>query len=387
VSNADLVAEEASIVHLVVECPVRLTPRVMQVRGMFDLAPAKTSRVEWDVDLPLGAKEWHIGLIVGPSGSGKSTVARHLFAEPLAAAERLPPWPGDAAIVDGFPEGMPIKQVVALLSSVGFSSPPAWLRPYHVLSAGEQFRAGLARLLAYAPEVAVIDEYTSMVDRTVARIGSAALAKTVRRLGRRFVAVTCHEDVEAWLQPDWTYRPATNTFLWRCLQRRPPIRLRVYRCRLEAWQLFRQHHYLSSEVSPSAVAFLAEWQARPVAFSAWINSLTKHGGKREHRTVTLPDYQGVGIGHALSNFCAGLWKALGQRVASTTSHPAFIAARLRSADWRLIRSPALAKRPGRRHQGVRHACTRLTAGFEYVGPGIERRLAEQMVESKVKSQK
>jgi ABC-type lipoprotein export system ATPase subunit len=377
-------------VHICVECPVRPTARVLQVQGMFDLAPAQASRVEWDVDLPLNEKDWHIGLIVGPSGSGKSTVARHLFAEPLAAAERLRPWPEDAAIVDGFPDGMPIKLVVELLSSVGFSSPPAWLRPYHVLSSGEQFRAGLARLLAYAPEVAVIDEYTSMVDRTVARVGSAALAKTVRRQGRRFVAVTCHEDVEAWLQPDWTYRPATNTFLWRCLQRRPPIRLCVYRCGLEAWQLFRAHHYLSSEVSPSAVAFLAQWQGRPVAFSAWINALTKHGGKREHRTVTLPDYQGVGIGHALSNFCAGLWKALGQRVVSTTSHPAFIAARLRSMDCRLTRSPALAKRPGRRHQSMKHARTRLTAGFEYIGPGLERRLAEQVLgskKSKVKSQK
>src|ERR1700694_4037118 len=112
--------QEVSIVHIVVECPVRLTARVLQVQGMFDLAPAKASRVEWDVDLPLHERDWHIGLIVGPSGSGKSTVARHLFSEPLAAAERLPPWPADAAIVDGFPDGMPIKLVVALLSSVGF---------------------------------------------------------------------------------------------------------------------------------------------------------------------------------------------------------------------------------------------------------------------------
>src|SRR5207247_1429153 len=108
---------------------------------------------------------------------------------------------------------------------VGFSSPPAWLRPFHVLSTGEQFRASLARLLAYAPELVVMDEYTSVVDRTVAQIGSADLAKTVRSRGQRFVAVTCHEDVEAWLQPDWVYRAATTTFAWRCLQRRPAISL------------------------------------------------------------------------------------------------------------------------------------------------------------------
>jgi hypothetical protein len=210
---------------------------------------------------------------------------------------------------------MSIKEVVELLSSVGFSSPPAWLRPYRVLSTGEQFRVTLARLLAFGTEVrdqksegrsqkeedltsdfrrltsglVVMDEYTSVVDRTVAQIGSAALARTVRRLGRKFIAVTCHEDVEDWLQPDWVYRPAINTFAWRFLQRRPAIRLTITRCRLEAWELFRRHHYLSTRLSPFAQAFLATWEGRPVAFSAWIHALLKFGGRREHRTVTLPD--------------------------------------------------------------------------------------------------
>ena len=43
---------------------------------------------------------------------------------------------------------MPIKDIVALLSAVGFASPPAWLRPFHVLSTGQQFRVTLALLLA-----------------------------------------------------------------------------------------------------------------------------------------------------------------------------------------------------------------------------------------------
>ena len=365
--------------RIVVRTPVIRSPRVAQVEGMFDLPRAAEAELTWDVDLPLAEREWHIGLIAGPSGSGKSTVARRLFADALAAAEQFPPWPANASVLDAFPEDMPVKTVVGLLSSVGFSSPPAWLRPFRVLSTGEQFRAALARLLAYAPDVAVMDEYTSVVDRTVARVGSAALAKTVRSLGRQFVAVTCHEDVEEWLQPDWTYRPATNTFAWRCLQRRPPITLAVYRCRLEAWRLFRAHHYLSGAIHPSAQAFLAAWEGRPVAFSAWVSALVKYGGKREHRTVTLPDYQGVGIGHALSGFCAALWKGLGYRALSTTTHPAFVAARLKSPQWRLRRAPALARPPGKGRRSLRHASTRLTAGFEYVGPPLDRALAERVL--------
>jgi ABC-type glutathione transport system ATPase component len=195
--------------HISVECPVEETPRVLQVRGIFDLPRAATSAVSWDVNLPLHEKPWHIGLLVGPSGCGKSTIARRLWPDAFA---QTPTWPPARSLLDGFPKEVPIKELIELLSSVGFSSPPAWLRPFHVLSTGQQFRVTLAWLLAATPlgQLIVHDEYTSVVDRTVAQVGSAALARTVRKHGQQFVAVTCHEDVEEWLQPDWVYRPADN---------------------------------------------------------------------------------------------------------------------------------------------------------------------------------
>lgn len=144
--------------------------------------------------------------------------------------------------------------------------------------------------------------------------------------------------------------------------------------------MFHAHHYLNGSLSPAAVCFLATWQDRPVAFSAWINALTRHGGRREHRTVTLPDYQGVGIGMALSDFCASLWTALGLRASSTTTHPAFIAARQRSPHWRLTRRPALAEvRCEKQQPKVRHASTRLTAGFVYQGPALNAELARRLL--------
>jgi ABC-type lipoprotein export system ATPase subunit/GNAT superfamily N-acetyltransferase len=371
--------------HIIVESPVADSPRVEQVRGMFDLEPAQVSRLEWQVRLPIEERPWHIGLIVGPSGCGKSTIARWMFPETAALDEHGRPrqfreWVTRGAVIDAFPETMPIKDVVALLSAVGFASPPAWLRPFDVLSTGQQFRVTLALLLATTPrgQRIIFDEYTSVVDRTVAQIGSAAIAKTIRQRNQQFVAVTCHEDVETWLQPDWVYRPAENVFAWRRLRRRPRVALDVVRCQASAWPLFAPHHYLSHALSRAAVCFLATWKERPVALSAWLPYFgAGPKSRREHRTVTLPDYQGIGIGNALSDFVAALWAGLGCRAVSTTTHPAMIRARLQSSNWKMHRAPAFAAGHERK---FRHATTRLTASFTFVGAPLPRPLATALLE-------
>lgn len=376
--------------HLRVSTPIDETPRVLQVRGLFDLAAEKSSAVEWDIDVPLAGQSWHIGLITGPSGCGKSTLARALFPPPALWLDELPPWPGRQSVLDGFPEGLSVKEVTELLGAVGFSSPPAWLRPYHVLSTGQRFRCGLARLLACATHgpltpgrspLAVCDEFTSVVDRTVAQVGSAAVAKAVRSRKLQFVAVSCHDDVEEWLQPDWVLRPAEGAFTWRSLRRRPDIHLEVARCGSQAWKLFAPHHYLSGALGGGATCFLATWDGRPVAFSAWLPFVGAGPlARREHRTVVLPDFQGVGIGSALSGLIASLWKGMGYVARSTTTHPAFKKARLRSPDWRLARSPSLATgREKGRFRGLRHADSRLTTGWEYVGEAMPYRLARRLL--------
>jgi ABC-type lipoprotein export system ATPase subunit len=364
-----------------VESAIHESPRVQQVRGLFDLSQEKTSRVEWSVDVPLHARTWGIGLITGPSGCGKSTIARHLFTSSESTwPEDLPPWQQGQSILDSFPDTLSIKDITALLSSVGFSSPPAWLRPFHVLSTGQQFRVSIARLLAVGmrkPTTLVCDEYTSVVDRTVAQVGSAAISRTVRNNNLQFVAVTCHEDVEAWLQPDWIYRPAENLFTWRCLQRRPQVTLQLVRCQASAWELFRPHHYLSHTLVKSAWCFLATWQDRPVCFSAWLPFMgAGPKSRREHRTVTLPDYQGIGIGNLVSDTLASMWTGLGYVARSTTTHPAMINSRVRSKNWQMTRSPALMDT---HDDAFKHATTRMTAGFRYVGPAMKERVARLLL--------
>lgn len=348
--------------------PVERTIRVRQLEGLFDLPPSRQVARRWDVRLDL-PDDWHIGLIVGPSGSGKSTLAGELFPGRVIQSW---PWPDRRAIVDGFPKTMGIKTVTGLLSSVGFSSPPSWLKPYRVLSTGEQFRAHVARTLAEMPELAVIDEFTSVVDRQVARVGCAAVAKAVRRAGSHLVAVTCHYDVLDWLDPDWVYEPHKAKFQRRRLRGRPAIRLEIVRVPSTLWQLFHAHHYLSEYLSRTACCFATLLDGTPAAFVAVIHM--PHPRKpcyREHRCVCLPDYQGVGIGSALSEFVASLFCATGKKYFSRTSNPAFVAHRIRSPLWRLAHKADWGKKQGKgtSEPGFRKtiSLTRLTWSFEYVG--------------------
>jgi GNAT superfamily N-acetyltransferase len=381
---------------ITVETPVVRTARVMQMEGIFDVPPSKRTQLEWDVRFmeELQGRDWSIGLVVGPSGSGKTTVAKSLWPEELAHVSSLG-WDPAKSVLDSFPAGMPVREVVELLNSVGFSSPPAWVRPFRVLSTGEQFRVTVARLLGEAlarsggearPLVAM-DEFTSVVDRTVARVGSAAIARTIRGLanGPQFVAITCHYDVEEWLQPDWVYTPVTNEFHWRSVQPRPAIELEIQRVHHSAWELFKHHHYLDNDLNHAAICFVAFWDGRPVAFNAWLPQPHGqiHNLRRGHRTVTLPDYQGVGIGNALSAHIASMWKALGFRAMSTTSHPAMVRSRARSTLWRMHRPAGRTAGGGmmaRDHKfGATIAIDRLSSGFEYVGPAMDREKAKRLL--------
>lgn len=362
------------------------TPRVMQVEGLFDLTPEKQDRFVIRSALPLSEQPWNVGLIVGPSGSGKTTIARALFphGDPDIQWAEMMPWSPDHSIVDSFPADMSISDLGELLSSVGFSSPRSWLHPYFALSTGEQFRVDMARAIAQAKELTVVDEFTSVVDRTVARTASHAIARAARSRGQRFVAVTCHEDVVDWLQPDWVYRPATDDFAWRSVQRHPPIALHIRRCDPSFWPLFRRYHYLSPTLLAGADCFVGFWDERPVAFTAYTPVYGHPLHKLESRVVCLPDYQGVGIGTRMADYTAGILTALGFTVHSVASHPARVAYNAASPYWLLRHQPTLQRQQDPRNiasmgrLGTR-ASGRITTSFEYVGPRLTRIRAQEVM--------
>ena len=334
-----------------VSTPVVKSFRVSQVAGLFDVPVQARAAETFEVELPALTEPWQIGLIVGPSGSGKSTVARSAYGDNVYRPGIG--WPEKRSVLDGFADEVPAKDLTALLSAVGFSSPPSWIKPYSVLSNGEKFRCDLARSLMQGAEVVVFDEFTSVVDRTVAKVGSIAVSKLVRsKKGLRFVAVTCHYDVASWLSPDWILDMASCTLARRKL-RRPELRVEVFRAGRAAWELFKKHHYLSHSIPGGAqiyVAYLSGLETAAVPcgivivgqhFGNQRKGATEQGTKRISRIVVLPDYQGIGIGSRLLDAVAGILREENWRVAITTSHPGMIAHLGRSQAWKVTACDAV----------------------------------------------
>ncbi len=360
-----------------VQTPIRDSFRVRQVSGMFDLPEKNTWGETFSAELPALDEPWTIGCIVGPSGSGKSTLARAAYQAHYYEAAA---WPRDRAVIDCLGDA-PIQQLTHTLTAVGLGSPPAWLKPFAVLSNGEKFRCELARALLTAAgdrqphQLLVFDEFTSLVDRNVAKIASAALSKSIRsgRLNCRFVAVTCHADIVEWLEPDWVLDLGqvsdTGPQLSRVRLRRPQLQLRVARVPQKLWQLFARHHYLSGSLNPAATCFAAWLDDRPIAFCALVAVLGKKGHKRISRIVTLPDYQGLGIGLRLTERVADFARAQGSRVSITASHPAVIAACRKSTRWQLRSYKPLGNLGRQRFEQrtIPTSAGRGVATFEYLG--------------------
>jgi hypothetical protein len=231
-----------------------------------------------------------------------------------------------------------------------------------------EVRSG-SRLSTLSSRLVVFDEFTSVVDRNVAKVASAAIAKGIRRgsIPCRFVAVTCHYDVAAWLAPDWIVEMATCDLQRRRL-RRPPIELKIHRCELAAWQLFKRHHYLSGELPRGARCYLTTWDGVPVNFCATVPLVARKDRRRFTRIVTLPDFQGIGIGMRAAGAVAELHRAEGLRINVTSSHPALIRHCESSPKWKLIdvRKSSVPRRSAR-YATYRYAAGRTVASFEYIG--------------------
>ncbi|VFR34572.1 FIG00605242: hypothetical protein [plant metagenome] len=325
-------------------CQDAETYRAARVKSLFNVDTG--AEFDLDVDLPIEDDQWSVGVIVGPSGSGKTSIGRAIG--PLYT----PAWPKNRAIVDAIAPDGSFDAVTAALSAVGLGSVPTWLRPYHALSNGEQFRATLARLVSDAPPLAVVDEFSSVVDRQIAQVGAGAFAKAWRRTGGQVVLLSCHYDVLDWLQPDWVYDTATATFDRGSVRCRPRLELEIEQTDWRHWPHFEPHHYLKLPRMIAATNYVGWIGGQPVAH---LGVATRPGliEARACRLVVMPEWQGAGVGMRFLNAVCAEWLAgrnrygLALRTLFHTSHPGLASALRRDPAWTQVSAEMCGQHRGR----------------------------------------
>ena len=159
--------------NIIKENNINKTFRVAKIMSDFDVKLEHSNEhFEGNIELP---EKWNIGVICGGSGTGKSTIAKELFNNYLITQFEY----NDDSVLDNMPKEKTTEEIEKMFYAVGFGSVPSWLKPYKILSNGEKMRVDLARALL-EKDFIVFDEFTSVVDRQVAKTACIAINKAIK---------------------------------------------------------------------------------------------------------------------------------------------------------------------------------------------------------------
>lgn len=243
---------------------IAASPRSLAVAQLFGIDSSPGPRTgQPAADWPVGPGR--ILAFSGPSGSGKTTALRRLAdRHPAACDIGKISFPEGKAVVDAVAPQAALAEALGLLSQCALGEAGLWLRPYASLSAGEQFRARLARGLGVglgagagggggAGGLLLIDEFGSGLHRRAARALAFNLRRVATRRGLAVAVATPHEDVLGDLQPDVLVRldGGGAARLQMRAPRAPRFSL-LRRARIEPgtrrdWAEFARMHYRGTE--------------------------------------------------------------------------------------------------------------------------------------------
>jgi ABC-type Mn2+/Zn2+ transport system ATPase subunit len=286
---------------------------------------------------------YNVGLIVGNSGSGKTTLTRQIYGDDCFTSSLDATKP----IIDQFPDAMTYDDRANILNAIGLSQVVCWIRPVATLSNGQKFRAEAALKIAHARdgETICIDEWTSVVDRTVAKVMSHALQKSARKFNKRFVLCSCHDDVIEWLQPDWVIDCNKQTYDdRRSLRRERTERLdfEIREVHRSTWRMFARYHYLSDRLPGGTLyTFGLFHDDQQIGFQCFANYVPVKKGStpiyHSNRTVIHPDYVGLGLGIKIIDETSKLMKKLHKfRIMAKFSSLPVYKSMIKNSSWKLL---------------------------------------------------
>jgi energy-coupling factor transporter ATP-binding protein EcfA2 len=256
---------------------------------------------------------WNVGLIYGASGSGKTTLAKEMFGKNVFSFEI----DQEKSILDQMPVALEYKECASMLNGIGLSSVPCWIRPIKTLSNGQKARAEAVLLMCSSNDIIVIDEWTSVVDRVVAKAMSNCIQKFAKKQNKKIILLSCHYDILEWLTPDWLIDCNKQKFLLPeskdfFFTKRESLQFDIKEIDSSSWRYFSKYHYLSKRLPGGKNYFYGLfYKNEQIGFQCFSNYTPHRVGTikimHSNRTVIHPDYVGLGLGIQLINKCSKLF--------------------------------------------------------------------------------
>lgn len=328
--------------------------------------------------------KWNIGLVYGNSGSGKTTMIKHLFGDKIFEVKL----DEDKPIINQLPEDMSYEDCAKMLNGIGLNSVPCWIRPVKTLSNGQRARAEAVYLMTQSDEIIFIDEWTSVVDRTVAKAMSLCLYKYAKRNNKRLVLCSCHVDILEWLNPDWMIDcnkqkfilPESEDFFFN---KREQLQFEIKEIDRASWKYFSKYHYLNERLPGGKLYLYGLFHnGNQIGFNCFANytpyTESEKLKKRKiiyhsNRTVIHPDYNGLGLGIKLINETSELLlKKIDCRIMAKFSSAPVYKAMIKQDVWKYLGfkrrfgkyrmggGDKMGRKTGQREKGIK------TYNFEYI---------------------
>ena len=179
--------------------PARPSLAAAQVADLFGYTSEGSETViAENLQLDIGHKD--LVLFAGPSGSGKSSILREVGRQ-LQAIDAdqliLPQVP----IVEALSGS--VEERIKTLTGCGLGEARLMFRTPAELSEGQRYRFRIAYALNQPGEAPImLDEFTAVLDRTLAKVVAFNLRKLVDRSGLGVLCATTHQDIVDDLNPD-----------------------------------------------------------------------------------------------------------------------------------------------------------------------------------------
>lgn len=335
-------------IEVKLESPVSNNFRCKMACDSLDIDIKKKSIHHLKIENVIIPETWNIGLVYGASGSGKTTLAKTIFGDSVFTSSISE----DEPIINQFPKEYTYEQCAAILSGIGLNSVPCWVRPVKTLSNGQRARAEAALMMVKNDGIILIDEWTSVVDRTVAKAMSHCLQKFARKNNKQIILLSCHYDVLEWLIPDWLIDCNEQKFNLKqnenfFFTKREQLQFDIKEIGRESWRYFSKYHYLSERLPGGSIhlygLFIGDKQ---IGFQCFANYTPDAKGKKRiyhsNRTVIHPDYQGLGLGIKLINETSRLLsiKTKCNIMAKFSAMPVYKAMK-KQAQWKFLKTSRL----------------------------------------------